>query len=432
MIFFRQCKSYFRIILRVNYQNRVYIDQKRVLVDQNFFCQIVLIRHCFFFPLKGIILIHFNRYIRSMRIAMVVSNDLANDQRVLKMCYTLQNWGHQVQLTGRQRRTSPPLPDFPFKTTRLKLLFETGPLFYMMLQLRLFFHLLFTKQDLIHANDLDTLLPSWLVAKIKGCKLVYDTHEYFTGVPELSHRPMVRKIWKTLESAIFPGLNKVITVNHSIAGLYKTDYGMLPMVVRNVPSVSNALPAVGRKELGLPEDKFILIMQGSGINVDRGAEEAVEMMKYLDKTLLIIAGSGDVIPSLKQYVSSSRLGEKVKFIAKMPYSELMKYTAVSDIGLSLDKDSNINYRFSLPNKLFDYIRAGIPVMASDLPEVRKVLEETRSGLITADHDPVRMAAMVTSLRSDYQHFDDLKKQAVKAAGRYSWETEVKAIKSWYE
>jgi glycosyltransferase involved in cell wall biosynthesis len=371
-------------------------------------------------------------YLRAMRISMMVSNDLATDQRVLKMCHTLNGWGHRVNLTGRMRRNSPPLPDYPFKTTRLNILFDAGPMFYMCLQFRLFIHLLFSKQDLIYANDLDTLLPAWLVSRIKGKKLVYDTHEYFTGVPELNRRPMVRKTWKLVESLIFPRLRRVITVNESIAALYQRDYGILPSVVRNLPSRNLSLPLADRPKLGLPSDKFILIMQGNGINVDRGAEEAVAMMNHLQHALLLIIGSGDVIPNLKKFVALNGLEEKVRFFSRMPYAEMLKYTVSSDLGLSLDKDSNINYRFSLPNKLFDYIRAGIPVLASDLPEVRKIVDESGCGIITSTHDPARMAELIHALRADSARIEELRRSSTMAANQYSWETEVQVIYSWFE
>ncbi len=367
-----------------------------------------------------------------MRVSMVVSNDLASDQRVLKMGHTLHQWGHQVHLCGRLRKHSPALPKYPFQTQRISLLFESGPLFYIALQCRLFVHLLFSHQDAIHANDLDTLLPAWLVSKIKGIQLVYDTHEYFTGVPELSKRPIIRKIWRTVESFIFPRLEKVITVNQSIAALYEHDYQVLPKVIRNIPSGQMHVQAVERKQLQLPDDYFIMVLQGNGINVDRGAEEAVAMMQHLENALLLIIGSGDIIQQLKQYVKEYRLENKVRFLPRMPYSEMLEYTTLCDIGLSLDKDSNINYRYSLPNKLFDYFRAGIPVLVSDLPEVRKIIEESGAGLISHSHKPELLAEIISGLRSDIERLKLLRSKAQQASARYNWDSEVQCIRAWYQ
>ena len=301
----------------------------------------------------------------------------------------------------------------------------------MELQLRLFFLLLFKSSDAIHANDLDTLLPAWLITRLKGKQLVYDTHEYFTGVPELISRPAVRKVWRSIESFIFPRLKKVITVNQSIAGLYQNDFGVTPIVIRNLPSGNTSLIHGSREELNLPLNRFILIIQGNGINIDRGSEEAVEMMKYLEEALLLIIGSGDVIPKLEERIRSNQLEDKVWLRPRMPYSELMKHTSVCDLGLSLDKNSNINYRFSLPNKLFDYIRAGIPVMVSDLPEVRKIVEEAGCGIISDSHDPQILARKVNELRAHPEILHKLKSGANKASNLYRWENDVEQIKSWY-
>jgi hypothetical protein len=139
--------------------------------------------------------------------------------------------------------------------------------------LRLFFFLLSRRFDIYHSNDLDTLLPMWLSAFIFNKKLVYDSHEYFLGVPEIQNRYFVKKVWSSIESFIFPKLKHVFTVNESISDLYFKDYKVRPLVVRNLPNKSSLLKVKSKKDLGLPKDKKLVILQGSGINIDRGAEE---------------------------------------------------------------------------------------------------------------------------------------------------------------
>ncbi len=365
-------------------------------------------------------------------IAVLVSNDLVTDQRVQKICNSLVKRGYKPVLIGRKRFNSLPLPAFPFKAQRLKLAFEKGALFYASLNIHLFFKLLFMKLDGIHANDLDTLLPAFLVARIRSKHLVYDSHEYFTGVPELVNRPTVQKVWRSIEAFIFPKLKYVITVNDSIADLYEKDYGNRPYVIRNIPEKNlNFENAGNRRSLDLPEDKFIIILQGNGINVQRGAEEAVQMMEFLNGCLLLIAGSGDVIPELKQMVSNQNLSDKVKFLPRMPYSELMQITSVCDLGLSLDKDTNINYRFSLPNKLFDYIHAGIPVLASDLPEVKKIVESYSVGRIAPNHNPNELSRLVDSMRNDKTAMENYKLHCKRAAAELTWEQEAQVLSRFY-
>ncbi len=369
---------------------------------------------------------------KRIKILVTVSNDLATDNRVLKVCNTLYDLGYLPHLVGRLLPTSIEMPLLPFPCTRMKLIFNRGPLFYAELNLRLFFFLLFSKAGRIHANDLDTLLPAWLVARLRRLDLVYDTHEYFLGVPEIQKRPIVKKVWGMIESFIFPRLKSVITVNQSIAGLYEKEYGVKVSVMRNIPQKQDdAIHAVARESIGVQDSDFLLILQGAGINVDRGAEEAVQMMRYLDDVKLIIAGSGDVIDQLKQLSQNEGIRGKVIFLPKMKYSELMRVTASCNLGLTLDKDSNINYRFSLPNKLFDYMHAGIPVLASNLPEVSRVIHEFGFGIITNTHEPEAMARMIKELKDNHELMTQMRQACVRATNQLNWQNEAKVLNMFY-
>ncbi len=228
-----------------------------------------------------------------------VINDLVTDQRVHRTCLTLIENNYDVLLIGRQRKNSLPLPQRPYSCKRMKLFFETGVLFYAEYQIRLFFQIIFRKADLFFANDLDTLLPSYLASVIELKPIIYDSHEYFTGVPELQHSRLKRGIWKLLERIIIPKLGFMFTVNNSIAKLYCDEFKIDVKVLRNLPIERETVTIKSRKELGLPEDKNIVILQGAGININRGAEEAVEAMQYVNNALLLIIGGGDVIEPLK-------------------------------------------------------------------------------------------------------------------------------------
>ncbi|MFN3874759.1 MAG: glycosyltransferase, partial [Flavobacteriales bacterium] len=196
-----------------------------------------------------------------MRAIVCVTNDLSTDNRVHRTCIVLRELGYEVLLVGRLLPGSLPLQR-PYATKRMRLLFRKGPLFYAEYNLRLFLLLLFRKADLLVANDLDTLLACFLAQGRRA--LVYDSHEYFTEVPELQGR-FARRVWLAIERWIFPKLKHVITVNDSIAREYKGRYGNQVAVVRNIPMHRELGPLPSRKELDLPEDRFILILQGSGI-----------------------------------------------------------------------------------------------------------------------------------------------------------------------
>ncbi len=370
-----------------------------------------------------------------MKTALVsVINDLSTDERVHKTCCTLQKLGYDVTLIGRKQRNSSPLTKRNYSTIRMNLLFEKGSLFYIEFQLRLFLLLAFKKSDVLFSNDLDTLLPNYLISKIKKKIVVYDTHELFCEVPELMNRPLKKRIWKTLEKMIFPKLKYVFTVNNSIAAAYLNEYHVPIHVVRNVPFLSKQQTdfKIARTDLGITDDTKIIVLQGAGINIDRGAEEAIQAMQYLNDAILIIIGSGNVIDTLKQMTIDLKLQHKITFINKLPFEQLVQYTKIADIGISLDKDTNMNYRYSLPNKLFDYIHAGIPVITSDLIEVRTIVNQYNIGTIIQNHSPQHIAQVFTNTLKDTETLFKWKQNTIKAATELNWEREEKKIISVFE
>jgi len=363
-----------------------------------------------------------------------VINDLVSDQRVHRTALTLKQSGYSVLLVGRKRRKSPTMLLREYQTYRMVLLFEKGPFFYAEFNLRLFFFLLTHKASLLISNDLDTLLPNFLIQKLRKTELVYDAHEYFTGVPELARRPFVQRIWKRIELQLMPSIRHMVTVNDSIAALYQKEYGIVPLVIRNIPltkkTESGYTPS--RFDLELSDDKKIILLQGAGININRGAEEAVSAMQFTEGAILLIIGDGDVIPALKSMTLDLNLQDKVRFLPRQPLERLAAYTAMADIGITFDKDTNINYRYSLPNKLFDYIQAGLPVLASTLPEVKKIIDEYGCGAFIENHNPQHIAACFTQFMNDDWYLNECRTNALKASIILNGETEQKPLLSLFK
>lgn len=381
-------------------------------------------------PIYSLISVHQQFNVKKVSVSVI--NDLVTDQRVHKVCTTLHTMGYDVTLIGRRQNASLDLAKRDYTTHRMKLIFERGVLFYASFQVRLFFTLLFRKQDLLVANDLDTLLPNYLISKLKGIPLVYDSHEIFTEVPELSGSPFKQKVWRKLEGWLFPKLKFVFTVNASISDWFYAKYGIRPLVVRNMPRRStSAVSSKTRNELGLPLDKKIVLLQGAGINIDRGSEELVEAMKYLDDVLLLIVGSGDVIPKLRKLIEESALHDRVRLTGKVPYEVLRSYTSLADLGVTLDKPTNINYRLSLPNKIFDYIQSGVPVISSDLPEVAKIIRDYRVGVVATGFEPKYLAETIKSALAS-PDYSSWKQNTSVAANELCWENEEVVLRSVYE
>lgn len=365
------------------------------------------------------------------RAIVAVTNDLSTDNRVHRTCMVLRELGYEVLLVGRQLPGSLPL-DRPYDTKRMRLVFRKGALFYAEYNLRLLLLLLFARFKLVVANDLDTLLASFVAARLRGEQLVYDSHEFYTEVPELVERPNVRRVWLGIERWIFPKLRHIITVNDSIANAYRERYGKELAVVRNIPMPRELGLLPTREALDLPADRFILIMQGSGINVQRGGEEAVEAMCELPGCLLLLVGGGDAWTVLERLVEQHGLQDRVRLLPRMPYERMMQYTRSADLGLSLDKDTNLNYRFSLPNKLFDYFRASIPVLVSDLPEVAGIVRKYDAGVVVDRVEPSVIVQAVQELQADPARWQALRQNAIFAAASLDGSREQDALKAVFQ
>ncbi|MEM6264233.1 MAG: glycosyltransferase [Bacteroidota bacterium] len=358
------------------------------------------------------------------RISVSVINDLTGDQRIHRIASTLQEAGHQVTVIGRVLPESLPLGDRPYATHRMKLWFRAGKLFYLEYNLRLFLFLLTHRFDIQNANDLDSLLANFLTARLKGRKLVYDSHEYFTEVPELVHRPATQKVWLWLEQWIFPKLTYAYTVNQSIANIYSRLYQVSVGVVRNVPFRRHLIP----QRHATP----ILIYQGA-LNLGRGVDLMIRATKHLPGHQLWIIGKGDVEPELRELTRELALEDRVIFYGFMPFDQLVDFTRQAWLGLSLEEDLGGNYHFVSPNKLYDYIQAHVPVLVSDLPEMRAVVEQHQVGEILPkdERTPDQLAERIKLFLADKQLYEGYVTACEQAAGELCWEKERETLLAFY-
>ena len=323
----------------------------------------------------------------SARIIVSVTNDLVSDQRVHKVCLTLQEIGLDVLLVGRRLKGSEEVQR-SYQTYRMKLLFNSGPLFYAAFNFRLFWFLLFQKHTLLLSNDLDTLLPNFIVSKLKRSVLIYDSHELFPEAPELQNRPFVKSIWENLERFLLPKLQHAYTVCRSIADHYQKQYGLKMEVVRNVPFLKVKTEQYKKQKT--------LIYQGA-INPGRGLELAIESLVYLNDYNLLVVGDGQGLDELKKLAEVKGVGQQVKFVGRVPYEELEKYTGQASLGLLLEEPLGKSFEYALPNKLFDYIHADLPFIVSNLIEVKRIVEVYGVGEIVQERTPQSLAKQIRNI-----------------------------------
>jgi glycosyltransferase involved in cell wall biosynthesis len=362
------------------------------------------------------------------RVILAVTNDLTADQRVHKVALSLMSFGYQPVLIGRHLPDSVPVTR-NYECLRFRLLFKRGPLFYIAFNIRLFLYLLFVRADIFLANDLDTLPSVFAAGKIRRKKIVYDSHEYFTEVPELVNRPLTKRIWEIIEAVLFPRLESVYTVNSSISEIYTKKYQVPVRVVRNVPVVVMPGPVYGSMPEGFT-DRPVILYQGA-VNMGRGLEEMIRAMTLMPDFHLLIVGDGDIRTDLEELANKLKLQERVYFAGKVPFGQLPWYTGQASLGMSLEQDIGLNYRFALPNKLFDYMLAGLPVIASGLPEIRQVVERVGFGVIVDRFDPEYLSQTVKSMLYNPELMQMWRKNALDSAPLYTWEEEQKELLSFF-
>jgi glycosyltransferase involved in cell wall biosynthesis len=306
-----------------------------------------------------------------------------------------------------------------YQAHRMRLFFKKGPLFYCEYNFRLFFYLLFTKSDILVANDLDSLPAVFLASKIKRYPLVYDSHEYFTELPELVNRRSVRKIWELIEALLLPGLKHAYTVSPSIAKAYQKKYGLRMHVIRNLPCRTKAIEIEPTIRHGKEK---ILIYQGA-LNMGRGLESAIRAMQYVEHASLVIAGSGYFESELRELTKSLKLHEKVRFIGRIRPEELIQFTRQADLGISLEENKGLNYFYALPNKLFDYIQAQIPVVVTNMPEMAAIVNQYGVGRVVNSPEPEKLAEVFNEMLTDDLMRKTWKENLAQAASELCWENE---------
>ncbi len=356
----------------------------------------------------------------ALRIAVSVINDVRVDARVHKICTSLRRAGHHVTCFARPTTTfrwQRP-PDYHIRwiqPTR-----PAGKKMYLNFNYSLYRHLKAARWDLLWANDLDTLLPMWRHARRHHVPLIYDTHEYFTGMAELAGRPLTRWLWKRLERFLFPRLRTIVTVNPSVARRYRREYGKPLHILRNLPLRQDRRP----RPVGQWTPPFRLIYQGA-LAPGRGLDLIIEAMAHLpDDVILDVVGAGPLRPSLETLAQRHGVTHRVFFHGLVPFFELPSYTARAHLGLSVESPHFTNSALSLPNKLLDYLNQGLPVIVTDLPEHRRIVNRYRVGLVLKEYTPQALAEAVRRIKEDPARYRQMARRAIAAADKdLTWEAQ---------
>ncbi len=357
-------------------------------------------------------------------IVFTVSNDLVFDQRMDRICNSLYSNGYQVTFLGRKKKNSFALLNKGYTQKRLNLFFEKGKLFYIEINIRIFFYLFFLKFDIVCGIDLDTIAPAYFVSKLKSKTCVYDAHELFTEVPEVIARPTIKKIWLRIEKYMLTRVKNLYTVSQSVANEFEKRYRTKFEVIRNLPYKKNYNPSKNNIT------ERIILYRGA-VNQGRGLEQIIKAMHHIDAKLLI-AGDGDILIQLKSLASQEGIIKKIVFTGYQTPEELDKLTQGAYLGINLLESESKNYYFSLANKFFDYMQFDIPQLCMNFPEYQNINSKYEVAVLINDLKESTISNHINTLLNNNELYNKLKLNCTLAAKDLCWENEEQKLLNFYK
>jgi glycosyltransferase involved in cell wall biosynthesis len=277
--------------------------------------------------------------------------------------------------------------------------------------------------DIYHSNDLNTLPQGYISAKwrFKPKKLIYDSHEVQT-----SRTGYNSPIHGKMEAFLIKKIDEMIVENNTRAKYNEDLYGFYPHVVHNYPfkqqTSINEEKVDLHEILGIPKNEKILLYQG-GIQTGRGLDKLIKAVPHFKEGVLVLIGEGKIKKELQDTVKEMNLEEKVKFHPKVPVGDLPRYTRNGYIGFQVLNNVCFNHYSASSNKLFEYMMAGVPVVACSFPEIQRVVEGDGTGVSVDSHDPVSIADGVNWLLEHQEQYEKMKVKSIKASKKYNWDKE---------
>lgn len=402
-----------------------------------------------------------------MRVCMIVRNPCVRDARVLKEAGTLAEAGHDVVVVAIAEPGVPneeerdgfritridPLPPSVRRMLRLPIIFRAGwdrkPVVAggapagakrRWWQVAFRDHVVMrqlsdaavrTPADVYHAHDLNTLPAALTAARRHGARLVYDAHELYPELAGLVARERAR--WARLDRRLVGYPDAIIVPSEGRADEFARRHSIArPYVVMNCPPAAPPPDPAASPLAPLRRDGEALLVYAGGYTANRGLDNLVRAAGLVDRARVVMVGFGGVEPELRALVERDRLGDRVVFHEPVAHDQVVSLVAGADIGLAPYLPVGLNNMLAAPNKLFEYLHAGLAVAGSDLPDIRRVIEEHRIGNVFDAADPASIAAAVRGILAAPDELKAMRRRALEAAPRYTWEAQAAVLVKIYE
>ncbi len=349
----------------------------------------------------------------------LVSNDLNTDRRIIRTCNALFDKGWKVLLLGRKLKTSLQLTHQNFDQERVVCRNNHGPFFYLELLFQFRKKLKHNSFDRILFVDLDTVGTSFLIRKRKA--LFYmDLHEYFENTPELYNKPIKKFIWAMIGIFSKHRMDRIYTVNESLANIFSKKYNRSVNAIMNVPEY---LP-FKKRVLSVPLETVYLGV----LNPGRGLEQIVDTVKKRNDVRCTIIGGG---PLENELIERADGATNIVFMGVKDPSEIHDIMSNAMIGWNLLESKSQSYYYSLANKFFDYILNGIPVITMDFPEYKKIIDEWSCGILINELTNESINDVLNTLLSNRAQWINMHQACAEMGQTYNWTIESEKLLKIY-
>lgn len=368
------------------------------------------------------------------KVINILFNDFTNDNRVLKESLSLIKGGYNVELVAT--RFDKILPEEENIRDIQVVRFGVGSVKFLPLNLFLFWYKIvknYSKEEVFHCNDLYALPPAYIIKTFlnKKAKIVYDCHEHETEAGIYIGKPILKFFAKIFERVMIKKVDKVITVSESIANDYVTMYGIeKPSLVLNCPEYRKyEKHDLFREKLGIGKDKIIFLYQGEYLP-GRGVDKLIDIFNKLErkgnKQALVLLVYGENIESLKDKIKDSK---NIYWHDKVSSAVYMEYVASADWGIYLMENTCKNHNYALPNKIFDYIAGGLPLILSNLKEMGDFVVKNKVGYVIEPNDISKVVLLLSSIGEESKSV--FKNNLQTTSKKYCWEEQEKVLLKIY-